>query len=225
MLAELTYQPPRPPEFSLEPSCARHGRHNSMDSPTAPPRPLDTFSNHNFSAVSDFTSMTLELGWPTPGATTQGQPVADATHSSAGFTSRNPLIYFQCEGRAATEASAQVDHALAAGEAIEPGDGERIPIAGPHFTVPAIHLLYAGLGKPTAAPKWAMACIQEQPGSSMTGVLAFVSTSHHGTSIATETTSTATVNKHDQQAWPRKTFGKAAQSPKRQSRNLSGSGN
>ncbi|KAL3184210.1 hypothetical protein MRX96_032326 [Rhipicephalus microplus] len=181
-----------------------------MDSPTAPPRPLDKFSNHNFSAVSAFTSMTLEHGLPTQGATTQGQPVADATHSSAGLTSRNPLIYFQCAGRAATEASAQVDHALAAGEAIEAGDVERIPIAGPHFTVPAIHLLYAGLGKPTAAPKWAMACIQEQPGSSMTGVLAFVSTSHHGTSIATETTSTATVNKHDQQAWPRKTFGKAA---------------
>ncbi|KAH6933415.1 hypothetical protein HPB50_014793 [Hyalomma asiaticum] len=89
MLAELTYQPPPPPESTLEPSCAWHGRSNPMASPMAPPRALDPFSHHNLPAPSAFPSTTQKRGTPTPGA----------AHSSAGGTSRNPLVCFQCGGR------------------------------------------------------------------------------------------------------------------------------
>ncbi|KAH6926465.1 hypothetical protein HPB50_018725 [Hyalomma asiaticum] len=82
MLAELTYQPPPPPESTLEPCCAWHGRSNPMASPMAPPRALDPFSHHNLPAPSAFPSTTQKRGTSTPGA----------AHSSAGGTSRNPLI-------------------------------------------------------------------------------------------------------------------------------------
>ncbi|XP_037499649.2 uncharacterized protein LOC119373664 [Rhipicephalus sanguineus] len=99
MLAELTYQPPPPPESTLEPSCAWHGRSNPMASPMTPPRALDPFSHHNLPAPSAFPSTTQERGTPIPGASTQGQPVAVAAHPSAGGTSRNPPVCFQCGGR------------------------------------------------------------------------------------------------------------------------------
>ncbi|KAH6938888.1 hypothetical protein HPB50_014585 [Hyalomma asiaticum] len=89
MLAELTYQPPPPPQSTVEPSCAWHGRSNPMASPMAPPRALDPFSHHNLPAPFAFPSTTHECGTRTPGA----------AHSSAGGTSRNPLVCFQCGGR------------------------------------------------------------------------------------------------------------------------------
>ncbi|KAL1471821.1 hypothetical protein MTO96_039702 [Rhipicephalus appendiculatus] len=70
-----------------------------MASPTATPRALDPFSHHNLSAPSAFPSMIQERGTPTPGALTQGQPVTAAACSSAGGTSRNPPVCFQCGGR------------------------------------------------------------------------------------------------------------------------------
>ncbi|KAH6938976.1 hypothetical protein HPB50_015337 [Hyalomma asiaticum] len=126
MLAELTYQPPPPPESTLEPSCAWHGRSNPMASPMAPPRALDPFSHHNLPAPSAFPSTTQERGTPTPGA----------AHSSAGGTSRNPLV------GATIRASAQADHVLAAGETIGAGDDEVVQC----LSRPASARPSAGLG-------------------------------------------------------------------------------
>ncbi|KAH7952414.1 hypothetical protein HPB52_022844 [Rhipicephalus sanguineus] len=128
MLAELTYQPPPPPESTLEPSCAWHGRSNPMASPMTPPRALDPLSHHNLPAPSAFPSTTQERGTPTPGASTQGQPVA-AQVGTLRYAS-------SVEVGATIGASAQADHVLAAGETIGAGDGERMPIAGQHSTAP-----------------------------------------------------------------------------------------
>ncbi|KAL3217785.1 hypothetical protein MRX96_032011 [Rhipicephalus microplus] len=79
--------------------CTWRGWSNPMASPTAPPRDLDPFSHYNTSAPSAFSPMTQERGTPTPGASTQGHPVAAAAHYSAGGTSSNNLVCFHCEGR------------------------------------------------------------------------------------------------------------------------------
>ncbi|KAL1446773.1 hypothetical protein MTO96_044484 [Rhipicephalus appendiculatus] len=64
-----------------------------------PPRALDPFSHHNLPTPVTFPSTTQERGTPIPGAWTQGQPIAAAAHPSAGGTSRNHLVCFQCGGR------------------------------------------------------------------------------------------------------------------------------
>ncbi|KAL1427902.1 hypothetical protein MTO96_003060 [Rhipicephalus appendiculatus] len=67
-----------------------------MAPPMAPPRALDPFSHYNLPGPVTFPSTTQERGTPIPGAWTQGQPVAAAAHSSAGGTSRNAPVCFQC---------------------------------------------------------------------------------------------------------------------------------
>ncbi|KAL1415809.1 hypothetical protein MTO96_028765 [Rhipicephalus appendiculatus] len=65
----------------------------------APRRALDPFSHHNLPAPVTFPSTSQERGTPVSDAWTQGQPVAVAAHYSAGGTSRNPRVCFQCRGR------------------------------------------------------------------------------------------------------------------------------
>ncbi|KAL1486905.1 hypothetical protein MTO96_031167 [Rhipicephalus appendiculatus] len=60
---------------------------------------LDPFSHQYLTAPVTFQSTTQERGTPIRGAWTQGRRVAAAAHSSAGGTSRNPPVCFQCGGQ------------------------------------------------------------------------------------------------------------------------------
>ncbi|KAH7944105.1 hypothetical protein HPB52_015680 [Rhipicephalus sanguineus] len=129
MLAELTYQPPPPPESTLEPSCAWHGRSNPMAPPMTPPRALDPFSHHNLPAPS-----AIPVNYPGTWDTHTGRldPRPALPEAQVGTLRYASSV----EVGATIGASAQADHVLAAGETIGAGDGERMPIAGQHSTAP-----------------------------------------------------------------------------------------
>ncbi|KAH8040599.1 hypothetical protein HPB51_011581 [Rhipicephalus microplus] len=92
MLSNLTYQPPHPPESIFEPSCAWHGRSETVASPTAPPSVLDQFRHYNLSAQSAFPLITRERGAPSPSAFTQGQCVEPTAHFDAGVKDRGSYM-------------------------------------------------------------------------------------------------------------------------------------
>ncbi|XP_075527371.1 uncharacterized protein LOC142559698 [Dermacentor variabilis] len=100
MLAELTYQPPPPPQASLEPSCAWHG--SQIISPgnmVPPPRALDPFIHRTFATQVRFRPPVREPATTLPGTRGCSRPVAAAAQSGAEGTRRSIPVCFQCGGR------------------------------------------------------------------------------------------------------------------------------
>ncbi|XP_065289646.1 uncharacterized protein [Dermacentor albipictus] len=100
MLAELTYQPPPPPQASLEPSCAWHG--SQIASPgnmVPPPRALDPFTHRTFATQVPFRPPVPEPVTTLRGTRGRSRPVVAAAQSGAADTRRSIPVCFQCGGR------------------------------------------------------------------------------------------------------------------------------
>ncbi|XP_065308857.1 uncharacterized protein [Dermacentor albipictus] len=100
MLAELTYQPPPPPQASLEPSCAWHG--SQIASPgnmVPPPRALDPFTHRTFATQVPFRPPVAEPATTLRGTRGRSRPVVAAAQSGAADTRRSIPVCFQCGGR------------------------------------------------------------------------------------------------------------------------------
>nr|XP_054926039.1 uncharacterized protein LOC126530009 [Dermacentor andersoni] len=113
MLAELTYQPPSPPQASLEPSCAWHcSQIASPGNMVPPPRALDPFIHRTFA--------------------TQRLPPSQAQKIHAGaFQSAS-----SAEDEATTRASARAPRASYSRETTRAGGGEQLPLTGQRPTAP-----------------------------------------------------------------------------------------